>query len=123
LICGDIGDTEREEIKALFDKYDDIVLYATFSIMSTGVSIKNLHNMVFASSSKAKIRVLQSVGRLMRLHSSKDVATLYDLVDKIDYNGQANATFKHVEERIKFYSNEQFKVKFMTLKLTEPRDL
>lgn len=122
LICGDVGDKEREEIKALFDKYDDVVLYATFSIMSTGVSIKNLHNMVFGSSSKAKIRVLQSIGRLMRLHSSKDVATLYDLVDKIDYNGQPNATFKHVEERIKFYSNEQFKVKFMTLNMTEPRD-
>ncbi|MNP38560.1 hypothetical protein D3C76_1320780 [compost metagenome] len=119
IICGDVGDKEREEIKALFDKYDDVILYATFSIMSTGVSIKNLHNMVFASSSKAKIRVLQSIGRLMRLHNSKSVATLYDLVDKIDYNGYQNATFRHVEERIKFYANEKFKVSFMNLKLKE----
>lgn len=119
LICGEVGDTERELIKSLFDKYDDIILYATFSIMSTGVSIKNLHNMVFGSSSKAKIRVLQSIGRLMRLHNSKSVATLYDLVDKIDYNGYQNATFRHVEERIKFYANEQFKVSFMNLKLVE----
>lgn len=120
LISGDVGDDEREHIKAMFDKYDDVILYATFSIMSTGVSIKNLHNMVFASSSKAKIRVLQSIGRLMRLHSSKSVAMLYDLVDKIDYNGKQNSTFKHVEERIKFYAAEKFKVNFMTLNLTEP---
>lgn len=119
IIHGNIGDKEREEIKALFDQYDDIVLYATFSIMSTGVSIKNLHNMIFGSSSKAKIRVLQSIGRLMRLHNSKSIATLYDIVDKIDYNGYQNATFRHVEERIKFYANEKFKVNFMNLKLKE----
>lgn len=121
LICGDTSDAEREQIKAMFEKYNDVILYATFSIMSTGVSIKNLHNMIFGSSSKAKIRVLQSIGRLMRLHESKSIATLYDLVDKIDYNGQPNATFKHVEERIKFYAAEKFKVKFMTLNLNEKR--
>lgn len=119
IIHGNVGDKEREMIKTLFNMYDDIILYATFSIMSTGVSIKNLHNMLYASSSKAKIRVLQSIGRLMRLHNSKNVATLYDLVDKIDYNGYQNATFRHVEERIKFYANEKFKVTFMNLKLKE----
>jgi superfamily II DNA or RNA helicase len=115
LISGNVDGDERESIRTNLESYYDAKVYATSSIMSTGVSIKNLHNMVFVSSSKSKIRVLQSIGRLMRLHESKSVANLYDLVDKLDYNGKQNATLKHVEERIKFYSAEKYKVKFVTV--------
>lgn len=120
LIVGDVKGSERERIKQLLEELDDAVLFATDTIMSTGISIKNLHNMIFASSSKSKIKVLQSIGRLMRLHGSKLKAYMFDLVDKLDFNGKDNMTLRHVEERIKFYSNEQFKVKFSTYKLVEP---
>lgn len=119
LIVGDVDINERVDIKNALETETGSIVYATSSIMATGVSIKNLHNIIFASSSKSKVRVLQSIGRLMRLHDSKKVAQLIDLVDKLDHKGNANFTLKHCEERIKFYSREQYKLNFMTMNLVE----
>jgi superfamily II DNA or RNA helicase len=119
LIVGGVDGEEREEIRLNLENYDNAVVYATSQIMSTGVNIKNLHNIILASSSKSKIRILQTIGRLMRLHESKKHATLIDLVDKLDYNGIPNFTLKHVEERINHYSKEKHPVKFLTISLNE----
>jgi superfamily II DNA or RNA helicase len=119
LIIGGVYGEEREEIRLNLETFNNAIVYATSQIMSTGVNIKNLHNIVLASSSKSKIRILQTIGRLMRLHETKTTATMIDLVDKLDYNGIPNFTLKHVEERIKHYSKEQHPVKFLTVNLTE----
>lgn len=120
LIVGDVGIKDRVKIKDMLENVEGAIVYATSSIMSTGISIKNLHNIIFASSSKSKIRVLQSIGRLMRLHESKSMAQLIDFVDKLDHKGMPNFTLKHCEERIKFYSREKYKTNIMTMKMIEP---
>lgn len=117
LIVGKIASKERERIRLILEQYDDAVIFANYSIMSTGTSIKKLHNLILASSTKSKIRVLQSIGRMMRLHKSKSIATVYDIVDKLDLNGKKNTFMKHAEQRIKYYISESFKVKFFPLKL------
>lgn len=104
LITGDIKN--RKDVLDTFKKDSNSVLFATSSIMSTGVSVNNLHNLFFAASQKAKVATLQSIGRLMRLHDSKSVANVYDIVDII---GKNNVTQKHVDERIKHYESEQIK--------------
>lgn len=104
LITGDIKD--RKDILDEFKEKSKATLFATSSIMSTGISVKNLHNLFFASSKKAKIATIQSIGRLMRLHDSKDIAYVYDIVDVI---GKDNITQKHIDERIKHYDDEQIK--------------
>ena len=104
LITGDIKD--RTDILAEFKQKDNAVLFATSSIMSTGISVNNLHNLFFASSQKAKVATIQSIGRLMRLHESKNIAHVFDIVDII---GKNNITQKHVDERIKHYNEEQIK--------------
>lgn len=119
LIVGDVGIDERVEIKNMLENVDGAIVYATSSIMSTGVSIKNLHNVIFASSSKSKIRILQSIGRLMRLHESKKMAYLIDLIDKLDHKGNPNFTLKHSEERIKYYAREKYKINIVNMKLVE----
>lgn len=120
LIVGDVDLDDRVEIKNLLETVDDAIVFATSKIMSTGISIKNLHNIIFASSSKSVIHILQSIGRLMRLHESKPMAYLVDIVDKLDHKGRANFTLNHCEERIKYYSKEKYKVNFFTKKMTEP---
>lgn len=104
LITGDIKD--RTDILNEFKQKNNAVLFATSSIMSTGISVNNLHNLFFASSQKAKVATIQSIGRLMRLHESKSVAHVFDIVDII---GKNNITQKHVDERIKHYNEEQIK--------------
>lgn len=102
-VSGKIKLDEREDIRLKMDSEDNAVILASYGTFQAGISIKKLHNLVFASPSKSKIRNLQSIGRLLRTHSSKNKATVYDLADDIGNN----YTKKHLEERISQYSKEQ----------------
>ena len=75
---------------------------------STGINIINLHNVIFASPSKSRVRNLQSIGRGLRKNESKEIATLYDISDDFSYKSYKNYTLKHFVERIKLYNEEQF---------------
>lgn len=110
-ISGEVSAEDRERIRTMLEDKDGAVVYASVATMSTGVSIKNLHNMVNTASTKSKITILQSIGRLMRKHPSKDHANLFDLVDEVCVDGKPNITYGHVEDRLKFYLSEKFKVK------------
>jgi len=117
LIIGDVDSDERERIRQRMEDAEDSVIWASYGTMSTGVSIKKLHNLVLISSSKSKIRVLQSIGRLMRLHKDKDKAIIYDVVDDMTYDGDPNYTLSHAATRLSFYQNEQFEVDFININL------
>jgi superfamily II DNA or RNA helicase len=119
LIVGEVGMEEREDIKNMLENIDDGIVFATTKILSTGVSIKRLHNMIFISSTKAKIKLLQSIGRLMRLHETKKRANFIDIVDKLDYKGIQNYVLGHVYKRVKYYSQEGHPIKFITINLKE----
>ena len=79
-------------------------------MFSTGVNIRRLHNLIFASPSKSSIRILQSIGRILRLGEGKDKATLFDVVDDFRIDGHVNYAMNHYAERIKIYHTEKFKV-------------
>jgi superfamily II DNA or RNA helicase len=95
---------------------------ASYGTTSTGVSIKNIHNVIFASPSKSKIKVLQSIGRGLRKNENKDRVVLYDIVDKISYttrqgNEKTNYVFHHFLERWKIYKHEGFNYKIHSRKI------
>jgi superfamily II DNA or RNA helicase len=94
---------ERERIRSLMDKRNDVVVVAISKIFSTGINIPNLHNIIFASAGKAKIKIMQSIGRALRLHPTKSIATIFDIADNTKY-GKI-----HIEERKKLYNLENFK--------------
>ena len=96
-IDGSVDVHEREDIRAKFEQSDGNLLIAQNAVMSTGVNIKRLSNLVFLTSSKAFSRTIQSIGRTLRLHSSKDKAHLIDLSWNTKYSQ------KHLEERLKIY--------------------
>ena len=81
---------------------------ASYGTFSTGINIRNLHNIVFASPSKSKIRNLQSIGRGLRLGGNKDTATLFDIADDFSYKTYKNFTMNHFMERINIYSEQDF---------------
>lgn len=83
--------------------------------MSTGVSIKNLHNIIFAINGKSAIRVIQSIGRALRLHDSKEKATIYDIVDNLSIRKHQNFAVKHFLERVKVYNEQQFNYKIKNI--------
>ena len=105
-------DTElRENVRAIVESEKDAIIVASYGVYSTGVNIKNLHNIIFAHPGKSKIRVLQSIGRGLRINEGKEVATLYDIVDDLSYKAHKNFAHKHFLERYKFYREEKFPVK------------
>jgi superfamily II DNA or RNA helicase len=105
LVYGATDTQTRESIRRITEESEGRILVASFGVFSTGVNIRNLHNIIFASPYKSRIRNLQSIGRGLRLHDSKVSAKLYDIAD--DFGGR-NHTIKHFAERISIYNQEEF---------------
>ena len=99
---------EREQVRFITEKSDDAIIIASYGTFSTGINIKNLHNIMFASPSKSRIRNLQSIGRGLRLKDNKSSATLYDISDDLSYGDKENYTLQHFRERINIYNEEDF---------------
>lgn len=108
-VHGGVPVETREEYRGKIEDNENAIYIASFGTLSTGTNIPKLHNLVFASPSKSRIRNLQSIGRVLRLHETKDVATLYDVADDIGSTRERNYTLDHFIERIKIYAQEGFK--------------
>ena len=105
---------DREEVRNLTETESNAIIVASYGTFSTGINIKRLHNIVFASPSKSRIRNLQSIGRVLRKGEGKDIATLYDVADDI---GGQNYTLKHLNERVNIYNTENFKYEVIRVNL------
>jgi len=118
IIHGDVSVDVREQVREVCEKSEDNIIFGSYGTMSTGVNIKNLHHVVFASPSKSRIRVLQSIGRGLRKAKGKESVLLYDVADDFRKNGgRENFTLRHLAERIKFYVEEDFTYRMTTLPL------
>jgi superfamily II DNA or RNA helicase len=104
-VQGSVEVEEREKIRQLMEETNKVVCIAISKIFSTGISIKNLHNIIFASIGKARIKIIQSIGRSLRLHHSKEIATIFDIADTSLYYGK-----KHFDERKRLYSTENIPI-------------
>ena len=118
-IFGGVEADEREAIRGIVEKEKDAIIVASYGTFSTGVNIKNLHNIIFASPSKSRIRNLQSIGRGLRLGDNKVSATLYDIADDLTYKSKENFTLKHFQERINIYTEEEFDYEIHNIDLKE----
>ena len=107
----------RESIRSITEKESNAIIIASYGTFSTGINIRNLHNVVFASPSKSRIRNLQSIGRGLRKTDSKTECTLYDIADNLQHKKKVNYTLKHLYERVKIYNEEQFEYKIYKINL------
>jgi superfamily II DNA or RNA helicase len=107
-IHGGVETDERERVRGIVEKSDNAIIIASYGTFSTGVNIRNLHNLVFAFSGKSRIRHLQSIGRSLRLGDNKTDATMYDITDDLSIEENKNYTLQHFLERINIYNEEQF---------------
>jgi superfamily II DNA or RNA helicase len=107
-IHGGVDAYEREEARAICEREKDAIILASYGTFSTGINIKNLHNVIFASPSKSRVRNLQSIGRVLRKGDNKAQAMLYDIADDCSKDHQYNYTLRHLSERIKIYDEESF---------------
>ena len=116
-VYGGVDSLEREKIREIVENEKDAIIIASFGTFSTGINIRNLHNIVFASPSKSKIRVLQSIGRGLRATKSKMGVLVFDIADDISYRERRNFTLNHFSERINIYNEQQFNYEISKVKL------
>lgn len=118
-VYGGTSGEEREDVRHIVEndpeKKHDIL--ASYGVFSTGVNIKRLDNVIFASGSKSEIKVLQSIGRSLRKGSDSEKATLYDIADDLSVGSFENYTLRHFRKRIEIYSQEQFPFKIYTVEI------
>ena len=118
-IYGGVETEEREKARAIVENESDAIIVASYGTFSTGINIRNLHNIIFASPSKSRIRNLQSIGRGLRLGDNKVNATLYDIADDLNYKSKENYTLKHFQERINIYNEEEFDYEIHNINLKD----
>ena len=116
-VHGGVDAEERELVREITERESNAIIVASYGTFSTGINIKNLHNVIFASPSKSRIRNLQSIGRVLRKGKNKTKAMLYDISDDCTYKGKRNYTLNHLIERIKTYNEENFNYEIVTIKL------
>ena len=116
-VHGGVATEDREKVREITESENNAIIVASYGTFSTGINIKNLHNVIFASPSKSRIRNLQSIGRVLRKGSNKTKATLYDIADDICYKSRRNYTLNHLIERIKIYNEENFKYDIVNIPL------
>ena len=116
-VYGGTDTQQREKIRGLVEKHKNSTTIASYGTFSTGINIRNIHNIVLASPSKSKIRVLQSIGRGLRTSSTKDSILVFDIADDISYRGRRNFTLNHFLERLNIYNEEQFNYEISKVKI------
>jgi superfamily II DNA or RNA helicase len=120
-ITGEVKGSKREEIRLDMSNYENAIIIANYQTMSTGVNIPSLNWLIFGSPTKSFARVIQSIGRILRLHKSKTLVTLFDIIDDMRIKPRTsvheNYAWKHALERLNFYSEQKFDVQMRKVPL------
>jgi superfamily II DNA or RNA helicase len=110
-IHGGVDGEERNDMREIVESQTNAIIVASVQTFSTGINIKSLENIIFASPSKSRVRTLQSIGRVLRKSESKVKSTLFDIADDLSWKSSKNYTILHYIERVKIYNQEKFPYK------------
>ena len=110
-VSGETDTNDREQIRKIVETQKNAIIVASLGTFSTGINIRNLHNIIFASPSKSQIKVQQSIGRGLRNSDNGATTVLYDIADDLHWKSKKNYTLLHSAERIKIYARESFNYK------------
>ncbi len=116
-VHGKVDSSDREDVRHIVNNENDSVIVASYGTFSTGINIPRIHNVVFASPFKSKIKVLQSIGRALRKAENKDIATLFDIADNLSWKTKQNVTLQHFIERVAMYDDQKFDYKIYNVSL------
>jgi len=116
-VSGEVNATDRETIREITEQQTDAIIVASSGVFSTGINIRNLHQIVFAAPTKSQIRVLQSIGRGLRKSDDGRGCTVYDISDNFSWKKKKNYTMNHAIDRVKIYNKEGFDYKIYEIEL------
>ena len=121
LVVGKTDVEVRDEVKKITESNDNVIILASYGVFAEGISIRNLHNIILASPTKSYRRIVQTIGRGLRITNTKKSCTIYDLVDlffESGTNDEPNFTFRHFKERLMIYIKSDFRHKTIQVPFT-----
>ena len=118
-IHGGVETEEREDVRKIVNESKNSIIVASYGTFAQGINIVNLHNIIFASPTKSRIRTLQSIGRGLRQSAEKQHCKLFDIADNLTVNKKKNYTLNHLIERVKMYNSEQFPYELHSIDLRD----
>lgn len=117
-VSGEVNADTRDTLKKMAESESGVIIVASYGVFSTGISVKNLHHVLLAHPVKSAVIIKQTIGRVLRKHSSKDIAKVWDFIDDLSIvkttkagktsRTNVNYAFKHGLERIRIYNEEKF---------------
>lgn len=116
-IDGDVPLDQREDVRTILESRTGVKVLATYGTLSAGWNVKNVNNIVLASGYKSRIKILQSIGRGLRLHKDKDFARIFDIIDNASFINRTmgvkfiNYAFDHYKTRKEYYDKEKWNVR------------
>jgi superfamily II DNA or RNA helicase len=116
-VSGSVNAEEREKIREITEQEKNAIIVASVGTFSTGINIKSLNNIIFASPTKSQIRVLQSIGRGLRKSNNGQGTVVYDIADDLSWKSRKNYTLNHAISRVKIYDKESFKYKIHSINI------
>jgi len=118
-IDGSVSREDREIARSIIAENDNVVILASYGTFSIGIDAPNIHNIIFASSTKSFVRTAQSIGRGLRLHQNKDILIVHDIVDNLSYTERyyENYLMDHYKSRVKLYTEEEFPMEKIDINL------
>jgi len=117
-VHGGVDGEERDEIRKIVEQNENSIIIASYGTMSTGTNIVKLNNVICASPTKSKIRILQTIGRGLRRSEEKTSVTVFDIADDLTFKKKKNHTLNHLFERVKNYNDEKFVYKIYDIQLS-----
>lgn len=123
-ITGAVSGKKRDKIRTNLEVSENEIILAIYKTCEAGMDVKKLHNIILAASSKSKVRIIQSIGRSLRKHSSKNKAFIWDLVDDMTITSKkgnitANHLYKQWAERLNFYNDAEYNHRTVAIHLPE----
>lgn len=117
LIYGAVSSKSRNEIRAIVEKEKDAIVIASYGTFAVGINIKKIMQIILSSPSKSKIRLLQSIGRGLRLHKNKKKLKIWDISDDLSWKKRQNYTLMHFITRLKIYINQEFNYQIKKIRI------
>lgn len=117
LVYGDTADEDRERVREVMEARNDVVTQASLGTFAEGTSINNIKHLVLVYPVKSEVKLLQSIGRLLRKHSDKEYGIFHDMGDDIRSKSHVNYAWRHLEERIETYREQGFEYEFSRIDL------
>jgi superfamily II DNA or RNA helicase len=101
-VQGSMKSDDRKTAYKEINEATNSITIATYGVAAVGINIPRIFNMVLLEPGKSFVRVIQSIGRGVRVAKDKDFVQIWDITSRCKFSK------RHLTERKKFYKDAEY---------------